>query len=51
MLSKSSQRFQDAPMFLSSNAAPNAVEAVLHALAFCLNVGFVYNAAAQGIQI
>jgi uncharacterized OsmC-like protein len=27
------------------------VEAVLHALASCLAVGFVYNAAAQGIQV
>jgi uncharacterized OsmC-like protein len=27
------------------------VEAVLHALASCLAVGFVYNAAAQGIKV
>lgn len=39
------------PVLLGSNAGPNAVEAVLHALASCLAVGFVYNAAAQGIQI
>jgi uncharacterized OsmC-like protein len=39
------------PVLLGGNAGPNAVEAVLHALASCLAVGFVYNAAAQGIQI
>ncbi|MDR7484564.1 MAG: OsmC family protein [Armatimonadota bacterium] len=39
------------PVLLGSNAAPNAVEAVLHALASCLAVGFVYNAAAQGIKV
>ena len=39
------------PVLLGSNAAPNAVEAVLHALASCLAVGFVYNAAAQGITV
>ena len=39
------------PVLLGSNAGPNAVEAVLHALASCLAVGFVYNAAAQGIQV
>jgi uncharacterized OsmC-like protein len=39
------------PVLLGQNAGPNAVEAILHALASCLAVGFVYNAAAQGIQI
>lgn len=39
------------PVLLGSNAGPNAVEAVLHALASCLAVGFIYNAAAQGIQV
>ena len=39
------------PVLLGGNAGPNAVEAVLHALASCLAVGFVYNAAAQGIQV
>lgn len=39
------------PVLLGSNTAPNAVEAVLHALASCLAVGFVYNAAAQGIKV
>lgn len=39
------------PVLLGSNRAPNAVEAVLHALASCLAVGFVYNAAAQGITV
>jgi uncharacterized OsmC-like protein len=39
------------PVLLGTNAGPNAVEAVLHALASCLAVGFIYNAAAQGITI
>jgi uncharacterized OsmC-like protein len=39
------------PVLLGQNSAPNAVEAVLHALASCIAVGYVYNAAAQGIQI
>lgn len=39
------------PVLLGENNAPNAVETVLHALAACLAVGFVYNAAAQGINI
>ena len=39
------------PVLLGDNAGPNAVEAVLHALAACLAVGFVYNAAAQGIEV
>jgi uncharacterized OsmC-like protein len=39
------------PVLLGNNAGPNAVEAVLHALASCLAVGFVYNAAAQGIKV
>ncbi|HZP97402.1 MAG TPA: OsmC family protein [Candidatus Limnocylindria bacterium] len=39
------------PVLLGSDTAPNAVEAVLHALAACLTVGYVYNAAARGITI
>jgi uncharacterized OsmC-like protein len=39
------------PVLLGENHGPNAVEAVLHALASCLAVGFIYNAAAQGITI
>lgn len=39
------------PVLLGSNHAPNAVEAVLHALASCLAVGVAYNAAAQDIEI
>jgi uncharacterized OsmC-like protein len=39
------------PVLLGGNAGPNAVEAVLHALASCLAVGFAYNAAAQGINV
>jgi uncharacterized OsmC-like protein len=39
------------PVLLGDNVGPNAVEVVLHALASCLSVGFVYNAAAQGINI
>jgi uncharacterized OsmC-like protein len=38
-------------VLLGTNAAPNAVETVLHALASCLAVGFVYNAAARGIRV
>lgn len=39
------------PVLLGENAGPNAVEAVLHALASCLSVGLVYNAAARGITV
>jgi uncharacterized OsmC-like protein len=39
------------PVLLGTNRAPNAVEAVLHALASCLAVGFAYNAAAEGIRV
>ncbi len=39
------------PVLLGENQAPNAVETVLHALASCLAVGFIYNAAAQGIEV
>lgn len=39
------------PVLLGENTAPNAVEATLHALASCLAVGFVYNAAALGIEV
>jgi len=39
------------PVLLGENAGPNAVEAVLHALASCLAVGFIYNAAARGITV
>lgn len=39
------------PVLLGTNTGPNAVEVVLHALASCLAVGFVYNAAARGIEI
>jgi len=39
------------PVLLGQNAGPNAVEAILHAIASCLAVGFAYNAAAQGITI
>jgi uncharacterized OsmC-like protein len=39
------------PVLLGDNTGPNAVEAVLHALAACLAVGFAYNAAAQGITV
>ncbi len=38
-------------VLLGENHGPNAVEAVLHALASCLSVGFVYNASAMGIKI
>lgn len=39
------------PVLLGQNAGPNAVEAVLHAITSCLSVGFVYNAAAMGIEV
>lgn len=39
------------PVLLGENRAPNAVETVLHALASCIGVGFIYNAAAQGIKV
>lgn len=39
------------PLLLGQDAGANAVETILHALASCLAVGFVYNAAAQGIQV
>lgn len=39
------------PVLLGDNQGPNAVEAVLHALASCLATGFVYNAAARGIKV
>jgi uncharacterized OsmC-like protein len=39
------------PILLGTNAGPNAVELCLQALAFCYAVGFVYNAAAKGIEI
>ncbi|MBI4312916.1 MAG: OsmC family protein [Chloroflexi bacterium] len=39
------------PVLLGANNGANAVEAVLHALASCLAVGYVYNAAARGITI
>jgi uncharacterized OsmC-like protein len=39
------------PVLLGGNVGPNAVETVLHGLASCLAVGFIYNAAAQGINV
>jgi uncharacterized OsmC-like protein len=39
------------PVLLGENHGPNAVEVVLHALASCLAVGFIYNAAAMGIHV
>jgi len=39
------------PVLLGHNAGPNAVELVLTSLANCLGVGFIYNAAAQGIKV
>merc|ERR1712000_775919 len=38
-------------VLLGSDQGPNAVEVILHALASCLSVGFVYNAAVKGIKI
>ena len=39
------------PVLLGTNTGPNAVELVLQALGFCYAVGYVYNAAARGIEI
>lgn len=39
------------PVLLGGNAGPNAVEVVLHALTSCLTVGFIYNAAALGVEV
>jgi len=39
------------PVLLGSNNGPNAVELLLQALGFCYAVGYVANAAAQGIEI
>lgn len=42
----------DEPLILlGTNKGPNAVELILASLASCLNVGFIYNAAARGIDI
>ena len=38
-------------VLLGENHGPNAVEAVLHAMASCLSVGVVYNASAMGIEV
>jgi len=39
------------PALLGANRGPNAVELLLQSLAFCYSVGFVANAAAQGIEV
>ncbi len=39
------------PVLLGENQGANAVEALLHALSSCLAVGFIYNAAAQEINV
>jgi uncharacterized OsmC-like protein len=39
------------PILLGTDKAPNPMQAVLHALGSCLIVGFVYNAAARGINV
>jgi uncharacterized OsmC-like protein len=39
------------PVLLGRNTGPNAVELVLQALGFCYAVGYVANAAAQGIEL
>ena len=38
-------------VLLGSNEGPNAVELLLQALGFCYAVGYVYNAAARGIDV
>lgn len=39
------------PVLLGENNGPNAVETLLHALTSCISIGFIYNAAAQGIEV
>ena len=39
------------PVLLGKNLGANAGEVVLHALASCLTVGFIYNASAQDITV
>jgi uncharacterized OsmC-like protein len=39
------------PVLLGTNAGPNAVEALLHALGSCLAVGLAYSAAARRIRL
>ena len=39
------------PVLLGTNEGANAVELLLQALGFCYAVGYVYNAAARGIDI
>ena len=39
------------PVLLGANTAPNAVEALLSALAGCMTVAFVYPAAAEGVRV
>jgi uncharacterized OsmC-like protein len=39
------------PVLLGANEGPKAVVLVLQALGFCYAVGYVYNAAARGIEI
>lgn len=39
------------PVLLGNNKGANAVEVLLHALASCLSVGFIYNASAMGINV
>jgi uncharacterized OsmC-like protein len=39
------------PVLLGTNTGPNAVELCLQSLGFCYAVGFVYNAAARGIEV
>jgi len=39
------------PVLLGEDNGPNPVEQVLHGLAGCLTTGFIYHAAAKGIEI
>jgi len=39
------------PVLLGTNTAPNAVEALLSALAGCMTVAFIYPASAHGIRV
>lgn len=44
-------RGDEPPVLLGTNTAPNAVEALLSALAGCMTVAFIYPASAEGVKV